>query len=234
MSNSYQATVSTGIPGLDAVLHGGIPQHGTYLLQGEPGVGKTTFGLQFLLEGARTGAPAMYVSFAEGRAELAAVARTHGWDLEQITIYEAFTGSDAAALATDQTMYHPSEVELEEIMRPLLDEFERVRPQRLVIDSVSQIRLMARDPVRYRRHLLTLKAYFAERGCSALIIDDMVPIGCYDVVKTVVHGIFSLEKRTPIYGTTRRRLTVDKLRGVQYTATTTTRSVRAASRSSLG
>ena len=214
-SASYDARIATGIPGLDNVLNGGLPKHGMYLLQGSPGVGKTTFGLQFLLEGANRDERAMYVSFSETRVELLAVGRSHGWPLERLHIYELTTSEKNVKREADQTMFHPSEVELEETTKPLLEEISRVKPTRLVIDSVSEIRLLARDPLRYRRQLLTLKQFFLDHECTVLLIDDKVASRNDDVVQTVVHGIFSLEKLTPIYGTTRRRLSVEKLRGVR-------------------
>ncbi len=213
---SYDTRITSGIAGLDDVLGGGLPRDGLYLLQGNPGVGKTTFGLQFLLDGAARGEVGLYVSFSETRIELLSVGQSHGWDLTRVALYELSTDGQAGKREAGQTMFHPSEVELEETTRPLLDEIARVKPTRLVIDSVSEIRLLARDPLRYRRQLLTLKQFFLDQRCTVLLVDDKVGKRDDDVVQTVVHGIISLEKTTPIYGTTRRRLSVEKLRGVKF------------------
>ncbi len=216
VSPSYDSRVVTGIEGLDEVLGGGLPKDGMYLLQGNPGVGKTTFSLQFLLEGARQGESGLYVSFSETRAELVSVGRSHGWDLERLSLYELSASTDNGRREAGQTMFHPSEVELEETTRPLFEEIDRVKPARLVIDSISELRLLSRDPLRYRRQLLTLKQFFLERRCTVVLVDDKVAMRDDDVVQTVVHGIISLEKTTPIYGAARRRLSVEKLRGVRF------------------
>ncbi len=210
----YDSKISTGIDGLDGVLCGGLPRNGIYLLQGNPGVGKTTFGLQFLLDGARRGEAGLYISFSETREELTAVAHSHEWDLSTISLYEL--SSAESRPDSGQTMFHPSEVGLEETMRPLLAEIDRVKPQRVVVDSVSEIRLLARDPLRYRKQLLQLKRFFLARDCTVMLVDDKVAMRDDDVVQTVVHGIFALDKTTPIYGATRRRLSVEKLRGVHF------------------
>lgn len=210
------ARVSTGIAGLDEVLGGGLPKDAVYLVQGNPGVGKTTFALRFLLEGAERGERCMYVSFSETKEELAAVARSHGWPTDSLSIYELLSAAKRLEQTDDQTMFHPAEVELEEKTQPLLEEFDRVKPARLVIDSVSEIRLLAREPLRYRRQLLELKQYFADRRCTVLLVDDKIAARDEDIVQTIVHGIISLEKVTPLYGSTRRRLSVEKLRGVRF------------------
>jgi circadian clock protein KaiC len=215
VSLSYESRLPTGIPGLDEILSGGLPQHGLYLLQGNPGVGKTTFSLQFLLEGVRLGERCLYVSFSETRTELEAVARSHGWDLGKLELYE-LGGTEATKREEGQTMFHPSEVELEEVMKPLLERIAKVKPVRLAVDSVSELRLLARDSLRYRRQLLTLKQFFYEQGGTVMLVDDKVAMRDDDVVQTVVHGIISLEKETPVYGATRRRLSVEKLRGVRF------------------
>jgi circadian clock protein KaiC len=212
---AYKTRLTSGIPGLDAILDGGLPAAGMYLLQGNPGVGKTTFSLQFLLAGAAQGEKALYVSFSETRAEIDAVAESHRWQLGGLTISD-LNATDRNGRETDQTMFHPSEVELEETMRPLLAEIEALRPARVVIDSLSELRLLARDSLRYRRQLLSLKSFLIHCGCTVLLVDDRSASREDDAVQAVVHGIFSLEKYTPAYGTPRRRLTVDKLRGVKY------------------
>jgi circadian clock protein KaiC len=212
----YDQKISSGIGGLDEVLGGGLPKDAMYLVQGNPGVGKTTFALRFLLEGTERGERAMYVSFSETKDELAAVGRSHGWPTDQLMMYEFLSEAKRTERSDDQTMFHPAEVELEETTRPLLEEVDRLKPSRIVIDSVSEIRLLARDPLRYRRQLLDLKQFFSDRGCTVLLVDDKIAARDEDIVQTVVHGIISLEKLTPLYGTTRRRLSVEKLRGVRY------------------
>src|SRR5947209_5661023 len=150
----------TGIPGLDDVLSGGLTKNRIYLIQGDPGVGKTTLGLQFLLEGARRGEAGLYLTLSESEDELHAVANSHGWSLDSINIFE-YSANDRLTSEDTSTLFHPSEVELGEATRRLMEEIERVQPQRLVIDSLSEIRLLAQSPLRYRRQILGLKQFFS-------------------------------------------------------------------------
>jgi circadian clock protein KaiC len=202
----------TGIAGLDDILGGGFPHHRLYLVQGAPGTGKTTLALQFLLEGARQGEPGLYITLSETLDELRAVAASHGFDLDGISIYQR--GDSAEADADEQTLFHPSEVELGEATRTLLNEVERVKPVRVVFDSLSEIRLLSQNPLRYRKQILALKRFFAGRRCIVLLLDE----GSHDdqQLQTLAHGVLDLEQLAPAYGAERRRLRVSKLRGVHY------------------
>lgn len=206
---------TTGIHGLDDVLSGGLTRDRIYLVQGDPGVGKTTIGLSFLLEGARQGESALYITLAETSDELAAVADSHGWDLSTIHIWE-YSAEDLLESGEETTLFHPSEVELGETTRRILAEVERVKPQRVVIDSLSEIRLMAQNPLRYRRQILALKQYFTRRHATVLLLDDKSGNDGNSQLMTLAHGVILLEQLAPLYGPERRRLRVSKLRGVKY------------------
>ncbi len=204
----------TGVAGLDAILSGGLPSRRMYLLQGDPGAGKTTLALQFLLEGVRAGERALYVSLSETREELDAVASAHGWSFEGLSILEVADEGAAADLET--TLYQPSEVELGERMRVILDEIDRIRPKRIVLDSCSELRLLAQSGLRYRRQILAMKRRLAALSCTILLIDNPPP-GAPDVLlQSLVHGVLTLEQLAPLYGRERRRVRVVKLRGLRY------------------
>ncbi|HET6149428.1 MAG TPA: ATPase domain-containing protein [Polyangia bacterium] len=210
--------VRTGAPGLDEVLGGGLPRNGIYLVQGSPGVGKTTLALQFLLEGSRTGDKSLYLALTETRGEVQLVADSHGWSLEGLEICELDGRDDQGRREHDQTMFNPAEVELEQTVKPIMEAIRRTRPDRVVIDSLSEIRLLSREPLRYRRQLLSLKDLFLEQECTVLLIDTPAVVGqdSAGILETLIGGLILLEKTTPSYGTTRRRLVVDKLRGVRF------------------
>lgn len=213
---SLTEKVSTGVAGLDAILGGGLPRNRLYLIQGEPGTGKTTLSLQFLLAGARAGESGLYVSLSESREELYAVARSHGWSLDPISIFEVRAGDDPLRPEEEYTAFHPSEVELGETVRTLLNEMERLKPARVVIDSLSEMRLLARDPLRYRRQLVALKDFLMARGSTVLFLDDPFSKLGEDQFKTLASGVLRLERLASDYGRERRRLQVLKLRGVEY------------------
>jgi circadian clock protein KaiC len=205
-----------GIDGLDDVLRGGLPSNRLYLIKGRPGVGKTTLALQFLLAGASAGETCLYITLSETSDELKDVARSHGWSLDALALYE-LQAADAQELTdTQYTMYQPSEIELTEAMRTLLAEVERVAPDRVVFDSLSEIRLLANQPLRYRRQILALKNHFADKKCTVLLLDDHSGQASDEHVESLVHGIIALERHVPVYGGSRRRLEVSKLRGVSY------------------
>lgn len=206
--------VSTGIPGLDRILGGGLPAQRLFLVQGSPGSGKTTLALQFLLEGVRAGEACLYVSLSETPEEVQGVAVAHGWSLEGLTIYQA--GVDDAALGGANTLFEPSEVELGERMRGILDEVERLQPTRVVLDSCSELRLLAQSPLRYRQQILALKKELVERQRTVLLIDNPPPDGPDVLLQSIVHGVIIVEQIAPTYGAERRRLRVVKLRGVAY------------------
>jgi circadian clock protein KaiC len=208
--------VSTGVAGLDDILYGGLPRDRMYLVEGPPGVGKTTLGLQFLLAGAEQGETGVYVTLSETAVELADVARSHGWSLGELTICD-LQGADVSLKAESQyTLFHPSEIELTETTRAVLEIVERVRPQRVVFDSLSEVRLLARDSLRYRRQILALKQFFTDRGCTVLLLDSgPESIGEYQL-ESLAHGIIRLEMSSPLYGGVRRRLRVEKMRGSAF------------------
>lgn len=211
--------VATGVAGLDAILGGGLPCDRLYLIQGDPGVGKTTLSMQFLLEGRRQGECGLYVTLGETKQELEEVANSHGWDLTDINIFEIQTGVSAEDLREDESydVFHPSEIELGEVMRTLLEEAERVKPKRVVIDSLSEVRLLARDALRYRRQLLALKNFFIGRGATVLLLDAGSTAKVGDLQSnTLVHGVILMEQELPRFGLKRRRLSVVKLRGVRF------------------
>ena len=207
---------ATGIEGLDNILSGGLTSNRLYLVEGVPGSGKTTLALQFLLEGAARGERTLYVTLSESSEELQAVAQSHAWSLDKINIRE-LTPSDEALRPDDQyTMFHPSEVELGETTRAVLEEVQRIDPRRVVFDSLSELRLLAGNPLRYRRQILALKQFFSGRKCTVMLLDDMTSTDHDLQVQSIAHGVISLEQLNPDYGAERRRLRVVKYRGVHF------------------
>lgn len=208
---------ATGIAGLDTILGGGLPGNRLYLVQGDPGVGKTTLALQFLLEGVRGHEKVLYIALSETRDEILAVAESHSWNLDDLEIFELSALEQQLAQTKQNTLFHPSELELSKTTKTLLDEIERVMPARLVLDSLSELRLLAENPLRYRRQILALKQFFAPLHCTAIMLDDRAGLEAADLqVQSIAHGVISLEKRITDYGAPRRTLTVDKLRGVAF------------------
>lgn len=206
----------TGIEGFDHVLAGGLPRNRFYLILGDPGVGKTTLSIQFLLEGKRAGERTLYVTLSETRDELIEVARSHGWSLDGIDIVELSAIEQQLAEDSESTLFHPSEVELNETTRVILGEVERVQPQRVVLDSLSELRLLAGSALRYRRQLLALKQYFSGRKTTVLLLDDGTDVSRDLEAQSIAHGVISLQNIPPGYGAERRRLRVLKMRGVNF------------------
>lgn len=206
--------VPTGVPGLDPVVGGGLPGPALYLVKGQPGTGKTTLGLQFLLEGARRGERCLYLCLAETRGQLAGIAGAYGWTLDGIDVYEMRSRGDSSHAASrgGYTVFSPAEVELEEISRELFEQLDRFQPARLVLDSLSEIRLLAEEPTRYRRELLEMSDRIAACGGTALLIDVDSVTGDATVAETLVSGVLQLQYLSPAYGGERRRLQVTKLR----------------------
>jgi len=208
--------VSTGIEGLDHILGGGLPAARFHLVQGDPGAGKTTLGLQFLLEGMRRGENVLYVTSSETGEELRSIASSHGWDVSSLPVFELAAGVEYLNLSEQNTLFEPSEVELAEVTRALLADIDRVKPLRVVFDSLSELRLLAQSALRYRRQLLALKQHFAERGATVLMADDRTSDASDVQLQSLAHGVISLEQLSPVYGPERRRLRVAKMRGVAF------------------
>jgi len=211
-----EQVLSTGITGLDDVLNGGFPQGHFFLVEGEPGAGKTTLGLQFLMAGRGHGEALLYVTLSESEREIQKVARSHGWSLKGITVYE-FTPTEDALRPEDQySAFHPSDVEFQDAMQNILNQVDRVKPGRVVIDSLSEIRLLAGDSLRYRRQILALKHFFTNRGCTVLLLDDRTATQHDLQLQSIAHGVLMLEKVPRDYGRIRRRVQVAKMRGSAY------------------
>ncbi len=208
--------ISTGVAGLDAILAGGLTKDRLYLLEGDPGTGKTTMALQFLVEGARQGEPVLYITLAENEVELRAVARSHGMPMEGITVHEIIPAESVLDPDEQYTVFHPSEVELGETNQHILSQIDKLSPTRVVLDSLSELQLLAGSALRYRRHVLALKQYFAKRACTALFLDDKTAVGGDQQVRSIAHGVISLQQEESGYGAERRVLRVLKYRGINF------------------
>ena len=211
--NGNPGLVSSGIAGLDDVLYGGLPADRLYLIEGDPGAGKTTLGLQFLLDGKARGESGVYVSLSETRDELLGVAASHGWSLDGISLVELTPRDEVLHPDAENTMFHASEVELVDTTRVVLEEIERVKPRRVVFDSLSEMRLLAQNSLRYRRQILGLKQFFVGRNCTVMLLDDRTSDAGDLQLQSLAHGVLSLERRSPDYGVMQRRLQVLKVRG---------------------
>jgi len=216
VGTNRENTITSGVDGLDDVLSGGFRRNRCYLIEGVPGSGKTTLAMQCLRAGASRGEPVLYVTLSETAEELRAAAESHGWSLEGITLREIMPTEDALDPGEASTMFHLSEVELAATTQQVLSDVESLRPTVVVIDSLSELRLLSGSALRYRRQLLALKQYFNKRGCTVMLLDDLTAMDQNTHVQSIVHGVIVLEQMNPEYGADRRRLRVRKYRGTPF------------------
>lgn len=206
--------ISTGIQGLDDILDGGLTAERVYLVEGSPGAGKTTLGLQFLLDGVAKGERGLYITLSETADELDAVAESHGWSLDGIDIHE-LGGDLTLDPEAQQSVFHPSEVELGETTQQVMEQVDQCKPVRVIFDSLSEMRLLAQNPLRYRRQILALKQFFAARNCTVLLLDDKTS-ETDQHLHSIAHGVISLEQIAKEFGTERRRVSIVKMRGIRF------------------
>jgi len=211
-----ESRIGSGCAGLDNILNGGFPRGRMYLIEGDPGAGKTTLALQFSLEGVRKGERALYITLSESHLDLVHSAASHGVSLDQIEIVELLPNENDLLPEQQYTVFHPAEVELNDRMQRIVKEIQRVRPERLVIDALSELRMLAKDPLRYRRQILSLKDFMADQECTVLLLDDRSSRDPDLQLHSIVHGVISMDRVPREYGKTRRQLEVVKLRGTPY------------------
>jgi circadian clock protein KaiC len=211
-----QKLLALGISGLDDILGGGLARNHLYLVEGDPGTGKTTLAMQFLMEGVRAGQKGLYITLSESKAELLEIAESHGWSIDGIEIFELAPDEKQLRPEVQYTVFNPSEVELSDTTNAVLSEVERLQPSRVVFDSLSEMRLLARDSLRYRRQILGLKQYFSGRKCTVLLLDDRTAEGHDLQLQSIAHGVIMMESVEREYGIKRRRLEVRKLRGSRF------------------
>ena len=212
--------ITTGVAGLDDILGGGLEPNRFYLIEGMPGAGKTTLALQFLTAAHAAGQPSLYVTLSETHEELAAVVASHGLSLQGIEVFELASADSVLGAGRDSTLLHPWEVELGETVRLITEQVTRTNPARVVFDSLSEMRLLAQDPLRYRRQILGLKQFFAGRNATVLLLDDLTGGGGQQDLQlhSLSHGVITLERLTLDFGPARRRLQVQKMRGSAFRA----------------
>ena len=213
---AVDARAAIGIPGLDSILNGGLPPNRLYLVEGDPGVGKTTLALQFLLHGVAKGERALYITLSETEEEIREIAKSHGWSLDGLAMFELSALEQQTRLEAQNTVFRPSDVELTETTRAILAQVERTNPQRVVFDSLSELRLLAQHALRYRREVLNLKTYFSSRKCTVMLLDDRTADPSDQQLQSLAHGVIELTQHAPEYGSDRRRLRVVKLRGAPF------------------
>lgn len=206
--------IHTGIPELDLVLRGGLPRARIHLVEGRPGTGKTTLGLRFLIDGVEKGERCLYISLSETAAELRATATSHGWSLDGIAIHEVVPAE--VRLEDQQSVLFPSEAELGETVALLTDAITEINPARVVIDSMSELRMVANDPMRYRRQISALKHFLLRQQCTTMLMDDLTDDPRQYDLQGTVHGVITLEQREREFGAARRRLRIVKMRGADF------------------
>src|SRR6185312_3638521 len=207
---------SMGIEGLDDILMGGLERDRLYLLEGSPGTGKTTAAISFLRTGAALGEPTLYITLSESEPELRRTASSHGWDLEGVEIFELVPPESLLDEQQQQSLLYSSDLELGETTKRIFESFEKAKPQRVVLDSLSEIRLLAQSSLRYRRQVLALKHYFAKHSATVLLLDDLTTDSLDKTVHSVAHGVIRLEELAPEYGAERRRVRVVKYRARKF------------------
>lgn len=214
--NKSISKAALGVPGLDDITDGGLARGRLFLLEGSPGTGKTTIALQFLVEGATGGERALYITLSETEDELRASAASHGWSLDGIDIFELVPPESLLDEDQQQSLLYSSDLELGETTKRIFAAFEELKPVRVVLDSLSEIRLLAQSSLRYRRQILAMKHYFARSGATVLMLDDLSSEANDRTMHSVAHGVIRLEELSPEYGAERRRLRVIKYRGQRY------------------
>lgn len=207
--------IGTGVPGLDDILGGGLSQNRVYLVEGSPGAGKTTLALQFLMKGIRQGEKGLYITLSETAEELQEIADSHGWSIEDLSLFQLVNDAGLDP-DSEQSILHPSEVELGETTRSIMNEVDRVSPARVVFDSLSEMRLLAQNPLRYRRQILAIKNYFSTRKCTVILLDDKTSETSDQQLHSIAHGVITLEQLAQEFGKERRRLNVVKMRGIKF------------------
>ncbi|HEY9217489.1 MAG TPA: ATPase domain-containing protein [Phenylobacterium sp.] len=213
---SAKDQAGTGIPGLDDILSGGLSRDRLYLVEGSPGTGKTTLALQFLMAGVQHGESCLYITLSETESELRDSAKTHGWSLDGVEIFELVPPESLLDEQQQQSLLYSSDLELGETTRMVFEAVERTSPSRVVIDSLSEIRLLAQSSLRYRRQVLALKHYFAKKSATVLMLDDLTTDTHDKTVHSVAHGVVRLEELAPNYGAERRRVRIVKYRGRRF------------------
>ncbi|CAH2898976.1 MAG: Circadian clock protein KaiC [uncultured Paraburkholderia sp.] len=214
-ANHTPDRLRSGIDGIDDVLGGGFTPHRMYLVEGAPGTGKTTLALQFLLKGIEEGQTGLYITLSETRSELISVADSHGWDLSQFHILELLS-DEGLDPQFEQSVLHPAEVELGETVRNVIRQVDKIKPARIVLDSLSELRLLSQNALRYRRQILTLKRYFATRECTVLLLDDNTSDPSDIQLHSIAHGVITLDNLVHDYGGNRRRVRIAKMRGIKF------------------
>jgi circadian clock protein KaiC len=209
-------TISSGSAGLDDILGGGFDADRVYLVEGRPGTGKTTLALQFLLAGVRNEERCLYVTLSESERELRSVVGRHGWALTGIDVFELVPPEASLDPEQELTLFHPAEMELSETTKNILDRVAEVNPRRVVFDSLSELRLLSQNSLRYRRQILALKNFFAGRRCTVLLLDDLSSTDHDLQLHSIANGVITLEQLSLEYGAERRRLRVVKMRGMKY------------------